>query len=126
MKKGYVISQSISEGTEISEGEPLRLDIVVSKGEKKVAVPSLVGLKSSIAENKLKEKKLTCRVAEGDSEQKKGTVIRQSIKAEKKVTEGTKIIITVSKGKTVPDTQQTEDSSEKKKPTGDEFAGVIQ
>lgn len=126
VKKGYVISQSISEGTEISEGESLRLDIVVSKGEKKVAVPSLVGLKSSIAENKLKEKKLTCRVAEGDSEQEKGTVIRQSIKAGKKVAEGTKITITVSKGKTVPDTQQSEDSSEKKKPTGDEFAGVIQ
>lgn len=125
VNKGYVISQSVAEGEQFTEAEPLELIIAVSNGVKKVKIPQLLGKTKAKAEKILAQQKLNVEfVSEADSKTK-GTVIRQSIKAGTKVREGKKIVITISEGEVPakptasPKKRQTENDKK-----GD-FAGVI-
>ncbi|MBQ9156137.1 MAG: PASTA domain-containing protein, partial [Eubacterium sp.] len=85
VKKGIVISQSKTPGTQIEEGESIVL--TVSKGVEQVTVPDVSGLTLSEAKAKLKSAKLkTKSETEFSSKVEDGKVISQSIKAGKSVT----------------------------------------
>lgn len=132
VKKGIVMKQSIPADTRYQMGEYTQLILTVSKGIRKVTVPSVSGMSRKQAEKKLKNKKLKISVKQERSSQvDKGMVIRQSIGKGKKVKEGTKITITVSSGmpepaRTPKPESQTPRKTAKPKDNPDEdFAGVI-
>lgn len=137
VKKDCIISQSVSEGTKLVEGEKHPVTFVVSRGKKKVKVPALAGLRVEAAREKLEKKKLKCKINRVESAKEKGTVIRQSIKDGKKVANGTCVTLTVSKGKvTVPSVPAAAPTARPSDPgqgskggkTGqrEKFVGVIQ
>lgn len=139
VKKGTIISQSISEGEKIT-GENVLLILVVSRGSKQVAVPKLTGLSSAVAEKKLKKKGLKCKTRRVERDERTGTVVAQDIRTGKKVPKATVVTITVSKGRTAAPkpapaatkapSQNAGEQGEKTGKTGklgaDEFAGIIQ
>lgn len=139
VKKGKIISQSISKGEKI-KGEDVSLILVVSRGQKKVSVPKLTGLRSAVAEQKLEERGLKCKIKQVEHDEEEGTVTEQSIGMGKKVPEDTVVTIMVSKGRTTTprpkasstkapswgtDTRKKTGTSKKEGKQGD-FAGIIQ
>ncbi len=105
----------------------------------KVEVPDTTGKLLSVAKKKLKKKGLTCGVKRVEDSETKGTVIKQSIRGGKRVKEGTKVTLTVSKGlpptpeptrapvvssSTTTQKKTIQKPKTKKKSNG--FAGVIQ
>ncbi len=73
----------------------------VSKGSEKIEVPNVVGKDDADAQAKLKDKGLKVGTVtyEYDDRVAKGKVVSQSVKAGSKVTEGSVVDLTVSKGK---------------------------
>lgn len=102
VKKDQVISQNPDAGTSVEIGT--KVIVVLSKGVKKISVPSVKGLSLSKAKSKLKAKGLKCKVKrEYSSLVSKGRVYAQSIKAKTKVKKNKTVVIYVSKGvKSVP------------------------
>lgn len=96
--KGVVITQNIPENTSYRSGSFDELVLTVSKGQKKVTVPSVTGISRQAAAKKLKKSNLSLRVVWKNSKKAKNTVLQQSKKAGDKVKEGTKIRLTVSRG----------------------------
>ncbi len=100
------------------------------QGRVSVKVPTLTGIKLEKAEEKLDGKKLKYKIKRVASEEEKGTVIRQSIRKGKVVEEGTRITLTVSKGKeSVPTARPTSGrtgGNSSKNSNTDDFAGIIQ
>lgn len=104
--------------------------------EAKVEVPKLTGGKVSTAKKRLKKLGLKYKVKKIENKKQKGTVLKQSIRAGKEVAEGTKIVLTVSKGipekpKTTqkPTNQsrsQSNSQSRRASNQNSEFAGIIQ
>lgn len=132
VKKGVIIQQSIAAGTKYHQDEYTQLILTVSKGIKKVAVPSVEGMSRKKAIQRLKNRNLKVSEAQRQSDQvSKGLVIDQSIAGGKKVKKGTKVTITISSGmpepvKTPKPTAQTLRSDKNKKNDSDkDFAGVI-
>lgn len=100
VKKGNVISQSIKKGKKYTIEDTVSLTVTVSKGEQLFKVPKVSGLSTKAAEKKLKAQKMkVTRAYSYSSTVAKGKVIEQSVNAGKKVGKGTKITITISKGK---------------------------
>ncbi len=104
VKDGIVISETPKSGLSLSRGKPV--DVVVSKGPAPVAIPSLVGLSSLAAENKLKALGLVPEVQQSYSETAPvGQVISVSPSSGTENV-GTKVTLTVSQGpapRKVPD-----------------------
>lgn len=110
---GTVYSQSEDEGTAIPKGEIIKLS--VSEGisdinkKKKTTVPTLKGMSYTQGLKEAKDSKVYVEVTELKfSSSEKNQIISQSVKSGKKVKEGTKIEIVVSKGVRdyiVPDVQ---------------------
>ena len=73
---GTVVSQSPAAGTKVAKGD--RVELVVSKGDGLVDVPSLVGLSRAEAEAQLSSAKLEANVVEVPSSEPAGTVVAQS------------------------------------------------
>ena len=102
--KGNVVSQSISSEKKVAPGTAVEL--VVSKGKKKVTVPNVLGSKTANAVSTIEGIGLQVTVREELSDSvAPGIVIRQSPAAKTEVSNGTTVTITVSKkkqGVTVP------------------------
>ncbi|MBI2955048.1 MAG: Stk1 family PASTA domain-containing Ser/Thr kinase [Chloroflexi bacterium] len=93
-----VISQSEKAGAEVRPG--FVVDVVVSKGPEKVAVPRLIGESRDAATSKLAAADLKARVAEDYHDAAPaGTVIDQRPGFNTEVTKGSTIDIVVSKGR---------------------------
>ncbi len=128
-KKGILISQSIKKGESWTKGKKQTLTLTVSRGEKKIRVPNLVGLSYADAKKKLEKKKLNCRIVQRESDTISGIVLEQSKKTGAKVNEDTTITLTVSKKQvTTPKpaaTNTPQPSKKPKKTKAPDFAGAI-
>ena len=96
VKKGFVISTTPAGGTELAQGQRVRVD--VSSGVQKFATPDVVGLDQTTAERTLQDKGLVPAVVQQESDQPEGNVIQQNPAAGTKVAQGDRVTITVSKG----------------------------
>ena len=115
VEKGYVISQSIDDGTSITKDT--QITIYVSSGKEKTKVPNVLGYEDSQATTLLEEAGL--KVTHGyayDDNVEKDHVISQSIKPDTEVEEKTIIKLVVSKGNDFEDnseaTSDTEETTE--------------
>lgn len=99
VEAGYVISQSIVKGTEVSEGTTVSYVVSLGPETKMVNVPSLSNCTEEQALQKLKDQGLSGSADyEYNSSVSAGYVIRQTASAGSQVEEGTTIGFTVSKG----------------------------
>ena len=94
--EGQVIAQTPGGGRELKPGTAVEL--TVSKGKAKVAVPDVVGQDHATATATLEQAGLQAAVLEVPSTQPKGAVVAQSPKAGEKAPKGSKVQINVSKG----------------------------
>ena len=96
---GYVISQDPAYVDNYKIKEKNVIKIVVSKGQKIVTVPKVVGEEKTKAIETLAALELEVEVKEEyDSKVQEGIVISQDIEEKTELTAGEKVIITVSKG----------------------------
>jgi serine/threonine-protein kinase len=105
VKKGFAIRTVPKEGSSITKHTRVRL--LVSQGPEQVAVPDVTGLSQDSAEARLRDAHFSPAVEEAESEDvAEGDVISQSPAAGTKLSRGSTVTITVSKGKpkvSVPD-----------------------
>ncbi len=94
-----IISQDPVANSQLETGQGV--DVVISAGKEKVSVPNLVGLASvEDARQSLANSNLNLgSVAETDSDQPQGSVLKQSPSAGSNVDAGSRVGITVSNGK---------------------------
>jgi len=98
IKKGNVIRQKPKKDSEVVLGSSISL--IISKGAEKITVPKVIGKPLKDAKKILKKKKLKCKTKkEYSNYTAPGNVMKQDVKAGKKVKKGKVIILTVSKGK---------------------------
>jgi eukaryotic-like serine/threonine-protein kinase len=93
---GLVIRAEPSGGTTATRGSAVVL--VVSKGQKLVKVPVLVGTQRSVAVQQIRGRGLTPAVEEEESPKPAGEVIRQAPSAGSELPRGSSVSIVVSKG----------------------------
>jgi beta-lactam-binding protein with PASTA domain/predicted Ser/Thr protein kinase len=99
---GLIISQDPAEGVRIAQGEAV--NVVVSKGEEQVSVPSVVGDTEGGARQKLENAGLVVGdITERSSDQPKGEVLDSNPPAGTRVDPGSEVKLVVSSG-----VQQTE------------------
>ncbi len=97
IKKNTISAQSIEEGKKVSGGTEILLTI--SDGPEQMKVPDVVKKGLEEAKVLLEQQKLKHTVTfEYNDEYGKGIVLEQSVKAGKKVDEGSTIDLVVSKG----------------------------
>lgn len=97
VEKGYVISQSIKEGTEVKR--KTEIQVTISKGIEMIKVPDFTGFLQKEAEKQAKEQGLVLEISEEYSDEiEAGIVISQDKEADTEVEKGSKIRIIVSKG----------------------------
>lgn len=98
--KDEVIDQSPNNGIKVKEND--KIEVFVSKGIKKVEVPKVTQLNSNEAENLLLKKEFIVeKKEEYHSVVPEGIVIEQSPSDGEQKEKGSKVVITVSKGKKV-------------------------
>lgn len=98
VEEGYVISQEISENSEIEVGTTVKIHVSTGTGIKKVTVTSVVGKTEEEAKATLTGLKLEVNIVqEEDTSKSNGVVLKQSIEAGTSVEEGSAITITVNK-----------------------------
>ena len=105
IEKGKVISQNVSPDIEVKSGSTVQL--VVSKGAL-IEVPNIVGLTKEEGKAAVEQAGLAWSTEEKtfSDEVKKGVIIKQKPKADKKREEGSEVSVVVSRGieqVTVPD-----------------------
>ena len=117
--KGFVIAQSIPVDASYSKEKTVHVTFTLSKGVKKVMVPSVVGMKCKDAEKKIKSKGFTYKIVWKEKLNGKAyVVLSQSVRAGTKKRKKTCIKLTVCKSITPkPTTKPT------KKPK--KYDGVI-
>lgn len=97
VSKDRIITQTPSENTTLKKGDSV--SVIVSKGNSKVPVPNVVGLKLSQAEKLLNDSKLVLgNVKYEYNDAEEGTVLSQSLVGGSS-DEGQKVSLVVSKGK---------------------------
>jgi beta-lactam-binding protein with PASTA domain/tRNA A-37 threonylcarbamoyl transferase component Bud32 len=97
VRQGFAIGTSPAESTEVDRGSRVRL--FVSSGPEQINVPDVVGLTREAAETRLTRLGLDVLVQREQSDEPENDVISQSPGADSKVDRGTRVTITVSKGK---------------------------
>ncbi len=96
VEAGKIISQSVNEGEKI-EGN--YIEVVVSKGEKKITMPDVLDKDYKVAKYELEALGFKVEIKEVVNDKvEKGIVVKQSIKAKEQVPVGTKVTLQVSKG----------------------------
>jgi beta-lactam-binding protein with PASTA domain len=93
---GQVIAQTPGGGSELKRGATVQL--MVSEGRQKVAVPAVVGEDRATATRTLEEAGFQAAVLEVPSSEPKGTVVAQNPKPNDQAAKGSKVQINVSKG----------------------------
>jgi eukaryotic-like serine/threonine-protein kinase len=96
VESGLVIRSEPSGGTTATRGTAVVL--VVSKGQKLVKVPVLVGTQRSVAVQQIRGRGLTPGVEEVESPKPAGEVIRQAPSAGSELPRGSTVSVVVSKG----------------------------
>ena len=121
-KKGFVIAQSIPADTPYSKEKTVHVTFTLSKGVKKVSVPSVVGMNYKEAEKKIKSKGFTYKIVWQKKQNGKAyVVLAQSVRAGTKKRKKTCIKLTVCKSITQePTTKPTTPTKKPKK-----YDGVI-
>ena len=113
---GKVISQSISSGTEVSKNTSV--DLVVSKGQESLTVPSLKGKTESEAKSELSKLGLKgYKISSEYSNLAKGEIISTTPSAGKKVEKGTEVGYVVSKGPEPTKESTTQEETQKETET---------
>ena len=97
VRQGFAIRTVPKEGAEVERGTRVRL--FVSSGPAKVTVPDVTGLSRSSAEGRLRDEHLEVAIRESQSDQPKDQVLAQDPVGGAKVQKGTRVTLTVSKGK---------------------------
>lgn len=126
VKKGRIIRQSVKPGTIWYGDENRTVTLTLSKGSRPVTVPDVQRIHWERAQSRLKEKKLKCKVVWENSSRTSGEVIRQSKKAGDKVSKGTSITLTVSRGPVPTATPKPTGQKKNPKTNDNEYAGVIE
>ncbi len=106
--QGQVISYSYKKGDTIKNGDSV---IVTISDGKECKVPNVVGMTKSKAIDALEDAGLNYNFVTQSSSKTKNTVIRQSISAGSKVSNGTTITITLSSGKATEYREENNSSS---------------
>ena len=97
-QKGFVIAQSIPVDTSYSKEKTVHVTFTLSKGVKKVMVPSVVGMNYEEAEKKIKSKGFTYKIVWKEKQNGKAyVVLSQSVRAGTKKRKKTCIKLTVCK-----------------------------
>ncbi|MBS7361092.1 MAG: PASTA domain-containing protein, partial [Oscillospiraceae bacterium] len=91
VKKGYVISQSLSEQTTVGIGS--EIELVISNGKEPVEVPNVFGLNYEEAKSILTQNGFICTAVGGNTD---GVVVSMSHEPGTKLEKGTRIELTVS------------------------------
>lgn len=107
--QGEVISYSYKKGETIKNGDSIIVTISDGKERK---VPDLIGMTKKEAIEALEKVGLNYNFVTQNSNKSKNTVIKQSISAGSKVSDGTTITVTISNGKKVE--AREEDDNDKK------------
>lgn len=94
--KGTVIKQTPGSGDRAEEGTEIRLD--VSKGDKRVAVPDLVGQPSADAQASLKQLGFTYTIIVVPSSEPRGTVVSQDPQGGETASQGSNVRLNVARG----------------------------
>lgn len=126
VKKGCIIRQSVKPGTIWYGNENRTVTLTVSKGSRPITVPDVQGIHWERAQSQLEKKKLKCKVVWENSSRTSGEVIRQSKKAGDKVSKGTRITITVSRGPMPTATPKPTRQKKNPKTKDNEYAGDIE
>lgn len=103
-KAGIVFAQSPGAGVQLEEGQTV--EILVSSGLIRVAVPDVVGLKEAEAKQRLEAAQFEVKVAPVFAGAPKGTVVDQQPQSGERAAPGSAVTLKVSKGrnlKPVPD-----------------------
>lgn len=109
--RGIVLGQNPDPGTEVDEGENVRL--AVSSGPPRETVPDVVGETESDARADLTAAGFEAEVTRAFSEKESGLVVAQDPKGGETLREGSSVALTVSRGRrpvTVPDVVGTTSS----------------
>jgi serine/threonine-protein kinase len=104
VREGFAIRTVPKEGTLVTRDTRIRL--FVSSGPSRVTVPDVVGLAKDSAQRQLDDAGLEVAVTESSSDKPEDEVLSQSPTGGTHVAKGTRVTITVSKGKakvTIPD-----------------------
>src|SRR5438067_198989 len=104
VSKGLVISTTPVALSQVPVGS--RVQVIVSSGPKLVSIPDVVGKQEAVATATLEDAGFKVSSVKQDSNQPKGQVLSESPSAGTTVPKGTRVTITVSRGKpkaTVPD-----------------------
>ncbi len=104
VKQGFAIRTVPKEGTLVTRDTRVRL--FVSSGPSRVEVPDVVGLAKDSAQKQLDDAGLEVAVSEQTSDKPEDEVLAQSPTGGSSVAKGTRVTITVSRGKakvTIPD-----------------------
>lgn len=96
--EGTVVNQVPRAGEEVGPNTVVRLEIAMPPPQPTVAVPDLIGLKSSEARNRLRDLGLRVTQKPTESPRPKGTIVRQSPGAGVRIREGQTVTLTVSTG----------------------------
>ena len=95
LASGYIVNQSIAAGEKVPAGTKIKL--YVSKGEKEVVLPDVVGSDSEEAKLRLEELGFVCKISErNDPSYRDNEVLSMSPAAEKAYAEGTTVFIVVN------------------------------
>ena len=94
--KGFVVSQSPQEATELARGGQVTL--VIDSGAPKVAVPDLIGTSFAEAKTKLDQQGLNSTKTEVTSSKAAGTVVDQAPKGGGMLAKGSTVTLSVAKG----------------------------
>ncbi|MGW4905278.1 Stk1 family PASTA domain-containing Ser/Thr kinase [Streptomyces sp. NPDC004270] len=122
--KGSVCSQDPTEGSDVNKGDTINL--VVSTGSPKIAVPDVQGLTFDKAEEQLTAKGFQVEKKTQVSEQTAGVVIGQDPPGDSEREKGTTITLTVAKAEeksTVPDVSQKSCDEAKAQMTANNLVG---
>lgn len=100
--KGNVISQSFQAQREVDRGSTI--DLVISKGKEHISMPNVMGLSKENAESILSKNGLEiANILEEESDEPKGSVIRQNPKPGDEVELAAKIDLIISSGPKQPE-----------------------
>ena len=100
--KGNVISQSFQAHREVDRGSTI--DLVISKGKEHISMPNVMGLSKENAESILSKNGLEiANILEEESDEPKGSVIRQNPKPGDEVELAAKIDLIISSGPKQPE-----------------------
>jgi serine/threonine-protein kinase len=94
--KGTVVRQTPAGGDRVQDGSEVRLD--VSKGDKRVAVPDLVGRPSAEAQASLKQLGFTYTIIVVPSDEPRGTVVSQDPQGGETASQGSNVRLNVARG----------------------------